>query len=98
MPPKGYLPINNKTYNLGEPLRGALRHSRRAIRSITFAGFARSVVPLLSLSLCAPPVRKYARINANNGFKWFFYRFCALCRDVACNVSTLKRFFTDYCT
>jgi hypothetical protein len=24
-----------------------------------------------------------------------FYRFCALCRDVACNVSTLKCFFTD---
>jgi hypothetical protein len=36
---------------LGEPLRGASPRSRRAIRSITFAGFARSVVPLLSLSL-----------------------------------------------
>jgi hypothetical protein len=51
--------------NLGEPLRTIkkplhfvqwlfLLCSRRAIRSITFAHFVRSVVPLLSLSLLLP--------------------------------------------
>jgi hypothetical protein len=37
--------------DLGEPLRGRSARSRRAMRSITFAHFMRSVVPLLSLSL-----------------------------------------------
>jgi hypothetical protein len=41
--------------------RAASLRSRRAIRSITFAHFMRSVVPLLSLSLVAPMVRHASR-------------------------------------
>jgi hypothetical protein len=56
MPPKGYLPINNKTYNLGEPLRGALRHSRRAIRFITRTRYAvaggSATIPLALRASC----------------------------------------------
>jgi hypothetical protein len=71
---------------LGEPLRRALRASRRAIRSITFAAASRLLGGSATIPLaCAPEVRLRLRReyrasrsyqvfdNKNNGFKFIFY-------------------------
>jgi hypothetical protein len=58
---------------LGEPPAFG---GRRAIRSITFAHFMRSVVPLLSLSRASRLGSRYQVLdNANNGLNGFLCLF-----------------------